>query len=48
MNFEYSEPNLNIDRYVRSQALSQHSEIQLDKVVNRLFEDAGKKKIKRE
>jgi len=33
---------------MRSQALSQHSEMQLDKAVNRLFEDAGRKKMKLE
>lgn len=38
----------NFECFIRSQALSHHSERQLDKVVNRLFEDAGRKKIKME
>ena len=47
MNFEqHSEANF--ERFMRSQALSHHSEMQLDKAVNRLFDDAGKKKIKLE
>ena len=46
MNYDYSEPNL--ERFMRSQALSQHSEMQLDKAVNRLFGDAGRKKMKLE
>lgn len=33
---------------MRSQALSHYSEMQLDKAVNRLFEDAGRKKMKLE
>ena len=37
-----------LERFMRSQALSHHSEMQLDKAVNRLFEDAGRKKMKLE
>lgn len=33
---------------MRSQQLSHHSEMQLDKAVNRLFDDAGRKKMKLE
>ena len=43
---DYSDPLL--ERLMRSQALSQHSEMQLDKAVNRLFDDAGRKKMKLE
>ena len=37
-----------LEKFMRSQALSHHSEMQLDKAVNRLFEDAGRKKMKLE
>ena len=43
---DFSEPML--ERFMRSQALSHHSEMQLDRAVNRLFEDAGRKKMKLE
>ena len=43
---DFSDPVL--ERFMRSQALSHHSEMQLDKAVNRLFEDAGRKKMKLE
>ena len=43
---DFSEPML--EKFMRSQALSHHSEMQLDKAVNRLFEDAGRKKMKLE
>lgn len=33
---------------MRSQAFSQNSEFQVDKAVNRLFDDAGRKKMKLE
>ena len=45
-NNDFTDPML--ERFMRSQALSHHSEIQIDKAVNRLFEDAGRKKIKLE
>lgn len=37
-----------LERFIRSQAMSHHTEMQLDKAVNRLFDDAGRKKIKLE
>ena len=43
---DFTEPML--EKFMRSQALSHHSEMQLDKAVNRLFEDAGRKKMKLE
>lgn len=43
---DFSEPML--EKFMRSQALSHQSEMQLDKAVNRLFEDAGRKKMKLE
>jgi len=43
---DFSDPML--ERFMRSQALSHHSEMQLDKAVNRLFDDAGRKKMKLE
>lgn len=43
---DFMDPTL--ERFIRSQALSHHSEMQLDKAVNRLFEDAGRKKMKLE
>ena len=43
---DFADPML--ERFMRSQALSQHSEMQLDKAVNRLFDDAGRKKMKLE
>ena len=43
---DFSEPML--EKFMRSQALSHHSEMQLDKAVNRLFDDAGRKKMKLE
>jgi len=43
---DFTDPTL--ERFVRSQALSHHSEMQLDKAVNRLFEDAGRRKMKLE
>lgn len=43
---DFSEPML--EKFMRSQALSHYSEMQLDKAVNRLFEDAGRKKMKLE
>ena len=33
---------------MRSQAFSQHSEMQVDRAINRLFDDAGRKKMKLE
>lgn len=43
---DFNDPIL--EKFMRSQALSHHSEMQLDKAVNRLFEDAGRKKMKLE
>lgn len=37
-----------LEKFMRSQALSHNSEMQLDKAVNRLFDDAGRKKMKME
>lgn len=43
---DFSDPML--ERFMRSQALSQQTEMQLDKAVNRLFDHAGTKKMKLE
>ena len=43
---DFNDPML--ERFMRSQQLSHHSEMQLDKAVNRLFDDAGRKKMKLE
>lgn len=37
-----------LERLMKSQALSHHSEMQLDQAVNRLFDDAERKKMKME
>jgi len=37
-----------LERLLRSQVLSNNSEMQLDHAVNRLYNDAGQKKIKME
>ena len=43
---DFTDPML--ERFMRSQALSQQTEMQLDKAVNRLFDHAGTKKMKLE
>ena len=43
---DFNDPML--EKFMRSQALSHNSEMQLDKAVNRLFDDAGRKKMKME
>ena len=46
VNYDLQEPNF--ERVIKQSTLSHRSEIQLDRVVNRLFEDAGRKKLHRD